>query len=137
MEDNRTILLIDDDRVDILTVKRAMRDIGVKNPLDVANNGEEGLDYLTNPAHPRPGIILLDINMPKMNGIEFLQEREKNISLKMIPVIVLTSSDEDQDRLATYQHSIAGYMVKPVDYNQFVEMMKKINGYWSVSKLAD
>lgn len=115
MVEQRTILLVEDDKVDVMTVKRAIKRVGINNPLSVANNGEEALAFLRNPANPKVGLILLDINMPRMNGIEFLREREKDAQLKKIPVIMLTSSGEDQDRLQSFQHSISGYMIKLVD----------------------
>lgn len=137
MDSTRLILLAEDDMVDVMTVKRALRDIESTNPLKVVNNGEEILAYLRNDENPRPGIILLDLNMPRMNGIEFLREREEDPVLKTIPVIVLTSSREDQDRLETFKLSISGYMIKPVDYSQFVDVMQTIKKYWSMSELAD
>ncbi|MFK7923442.1 MAG: response regulator [Bacteroidia bacterium] len=137
MVESRNILLVEDDKVDVMTVKRAVKKVGINNPIELAQNGEEAISYLKNPDNPTPGLILLDINMPKMNGIEFLREREKDIQLKKIPVIMLTSSGEDQDRLESFQHSIAGYMIKPVDFHQFVTMMDTIKGYWSLSEIAD
>ncbi|MEL7530705.1 MAG: response regulator [Bacteroidota bacterium] len=137
MVDSRTILLVDDDKVDVMTVKRAIRKLNISNPLEVTSNGEEAIAYLKDPNKASPGLILLDINMPRMNGIEFLREREKDVSLKKIPVIMLTSSREDQDRLDSFQHSIAGYMIKPVNFPQFLDMMETIKGYWSLSEIAD
>lgn len=137
MVESRTILLVEDDKVDVMTVKRAVKKVGIHNPMAVAQNGEEAIRYLKDEANSTPGLILLDINMPRMNGIEFLREREKDIEMKKIPVIMLTSSREDQDRLESFQHSIAGYMIKPVDFQQFVGMMETIKGYWSMSEIAD
>lgn len=137
MVESRTILLVEDDKVDVMTVKRAVKKVGIHNPIALAQNGEEAIKYLKDPDIATPGLILLDINMPRMNGIEFLREREKDIQLKKIPVIMLTSSAEDQDRLDSFQLSIAGYMVKPVDFQQFVTMMDTIKGYWSLSEIAD
>ncbi len=137
MVDSRTILLVDDDKVDVMTVKRAIKKLDIQNPLEVCANGEEALDFLRDAEKASPGLILLDINMPRMNGIEFLRERERDDSLKKIPVIMLTSSREDQDRLDSFQHSIAGYMIKPVNFPQFLDMMETIKGYWSLSEIAD
>lgn len=137
MVESRPILLVDDDKVDVMTVKRAVKKLNINNPIEVAANGEEAIRFLKESENPTPGLILLDINMPRMNGIEFLREREKDVSLKKIPVIMLTSSREDQDRLESFQHSIAGYMIKPVNFDQFVKMMDTINGYWSISEIAD
>ncbi|MEM6343571.1 MAG: response regulator [Bacteroidota bacterium] len=137
MVSSRTILLVDDDKVDVMTVKRAVKKLNILNPIQVAANGEEAISYLSDPQQAMPGLILLDINMPRMNGIEFLKVREKNKSYKQIPVIMLTSSREDQDRLESFQHSIAGYMIKPVNFPQFLNMMETIKGYWSISEIAD
>ncbi len=137
MKENKTILLVEDDQVDIMTVKRALKKIKVVNPVAEAHNGEEGLDYLRSHLNNKPGIILLDINMPKMNGIEFLRVIKEDNDFKLIPVIMLTTSKEDQDRLSSFNLQVAGYMIKPVDFPQFLEMMKAIDSYWTLSELAN
>jgi CheY-like chemotaxis protein len=133
----RTILLVEDDTVDAMTVKRALRDLNIANPLAVVGNGEEALDYLRNPANERPCIILLDLNMPRMNGIEFLRVAKESNQLRTIPVIVLTTSREDQDKIESFDLGVGGYMVKPVDYQQFVEVVRTIDLYWTLSELPD
>ncbi|HEO66290.1 MAG TPA: response regulator [Spirochaetes bacterium] len=137
MKDNKTILLVEDDQVDIMTVKRALKKIQVTNPIAEAHNGEEALDYLRAHLNHKPGIILLDINMPKMNGIEFLGVIKEDKDLKLIPVIMLTTSKEDQDRLSSFNLQVAGYMIKPVDFSQFLDVMKAIDSYWTLSELAN
>lgn len=137
MNEQTPILLVEDDRVDAMTVKRALKEINVTNPLHIAGNGVEALDYLRDPANPCPAIILLDLNMPRMNGIEFLKIAKQDDDLKRIPVIVLTTSREDQDRIDSFSFSVAGYMIKPVDYLQFVEVMRTIKLYWTLSELSD
>ena len=132
---NRPILLIDDDDVDVMTIKRALKEIEVSNPVVVCENGEQGLAYLADPASERPCIILLDLNMPIMNGIEFLQHAKHNEEIKSIPVIVLTTSEEQQDKVSSFSLGVAGYMAKPVDYRRFVEMMRSIDLYWTVSEM--
>ncbi|RFA26394.1 two-component system response regulator [Alkalilimnicola ehrlichii] len=127
------ILLVEDDQVDAMTVRRALKEVGVKNPLVHFDNGEEALGFLSDSANDRPCIILLDLNMPVMNGIEFLQRIKEQPLLKRIPVVVLTTSREEQDKCRSFDFSIAGYMVKPVDYRQFVEIMRVIDAYWSLS----
>lgn len=131
---NDHILLIEDDDIDTMTVRRAMSDLDVTYQLSCVTNGEEGLDFLRDPANPRPGLILLDINMPRMNGIEFLTEMKADPALKSIPVAILTTSKEELDRVAAFDNSVAGYMVKPVDYHQFVKIMKAICNYWAISE---
>lgn len=135
MKKQETILLVEDDTVDQMTVKRALRDINITNPLKITNNGEEALEYLRNEKNEIPGIILLDLNMPKMNGVEFLKIAKNDSRIKRIPVIVLTTSKEDRDRINTFDLGVAGYMIKPVDYMQFVEVIKTINLYWTLSEL--
>ncbi len=135
MRSRQPILLVEDDVVDAMTVARALRDINVTNELHVAGNGEEALDFLRDPSNDIPCIILLDLNMPRMNGIEFLHVVKQDDALKRIPVVVLTSSREEQDRLDSFNLGVAGYMLKPVDYQQFVETVRTIDLYWTLSEL--
>jgi CheY-like chemotaxis protein len=137
MRSNKPILLVEDDQVDAMTVKRALKDINITNRLDIVNDGEEALTFLRDPENEKPGIILLDLNMPKMNGIEFLQIAKKDDSLKKIPVVVLTTSKEDQDKVDSFNLGVAGYMIKPVDYQKFVQVVKTIDLYWTLSELPD
>jgi CheY-like chemotaxis protein len=137
VKSKKPILLVEDDRVDVMTIRRALKEINVSNNVIVAGNGEEGLAYLQNPKNILPCIILLDINMPKMNGIEFLEIMKKEDRLKIIPVIVLTTSQEEQDRTNSFNLGISGYMIKPVDYKQFVDVIKTINLYWTLSELPE
>jgi len=132
---SKPILLVEDDSVDAMTVKRAIEDIGSKDTLVRSANGEEALDYLRNETNKRPRLILLDLNMPKMNGIEFLKHIKADNVLKRVPVIVLTTSMEDQDILRSFELSIAGYVVKPLDYKKFVEIIRTISQYWALSQL--
>jgi CheY-like chemotaxis protein len=133
----RPILLVEDDRVDVLTVKRAFRDIPIAQKLDVVNNGEEALEYLRNSKNKKPYLILLDLNMPKMNGIELLEVIKSDNELKLIPVVVLTSSKEKKDKLDSYNWGVAGYVLKPLAYQEFIEVMKTIDHYWSLNELPD
>ncbi|KPF61521.1 chemotaxis protein CheY [beta proteobacterium AAP51] len=133
MTPEQHILLVEDDDVDAMTVRRTLRQIGAPNPMERASDGERALAYLRDPAQPRPGLILLDINMPRMNGIEFVAAIKADPQLRLIPVVVLTTSVEEGDRLAAFAHSVAGYMVKPVDYPQFVKIMGLIRDYWLTS----
>jgi CheY-like chemotaxis protein len=137
MRPNTPILLVEDDEVDLMTVRRALKEIHVANPVQVAGNGEDALAILKEPANRRPGIILLDLNMPRKNGVEFLRIIKGDAELKRIPVVVLTSSHEEQDRVESFNLGIAGYMIKPVDYRQFVEVVRTIDLYWTLSELSD
>jgi CheY-like chemotaxis protein len=135
MQPQKPILLVEDDNVDAMTVKRAMRDLQVGRSVIHCVNGEEALKYLTSPDKEKPFLILLDLNMPKMNGIEFLKIIKIHQELKAIPIIVLTTSKEKRDVLESFELGAAGYMVKPVDYLKFVEILNKIMIYWNSSEL--
>lgn len=135
MKAQRPILLVEDDEVDVLTVKRSLRDLRVDNELIVAGNGEEALALLRDPKRARPALVLLDLNMPRMNGFEFLREARDQHLLEGIPVVVLTTSRQDQDIFEGFKLNVAGYMVKPVDYRKFVEIMQAIDQYWTLSEL--
>lgn len=132
---NKPILLVEDDQVDAMTVKRALKELHVTNPLVHVENGEEALAFLVAPDQERPCIILLDLNMPVMNGVEFLQRIKQDHNLKATPVVVLTTSEEQQDKVDSFNLGVAGYMAKPVDYRQFVEVMRSINSYWTISEM--
>lgn len=135
------ILLVEDDEVDVMNVKRAFMRNRITNPLYVAGNGLEALHMLQGDQNTPPEIpdtrriILLDINMPKMNGIEFLQELRKDPRLAMTPVVVLTTSDEDQDRIEAYKLNVAGYILKPVTFSNFAEVMAALNKYWTLCEM--
>ncbi|MBW4515708.1 MAG: response regulator [Timaviella obliquedivisa GSE-PSE-MK23-08B] len=135
------ILLVEDDEVDILNVKRAFKKNKITNPLYFAANGLEALEMLRG-TDGQPSIvpdyrrlILLDLNMPRMNGIEFLQALRADSNLKSIPVVVLTTSAAEQDRVEASQLNIAGYLLKPVQFSEFVELMAVLNKYWTLSKM--
>ena len=136
MRSNKPILLIEDDHVDAMIVKRALTQIKVPNRLDIAVDGEEALALLKNPNHENPCLILLDLNMPRMNGLEFLDVFKQDATLKRIPVIVLTSSGETQDKINSFNFGVAGYFQKPIEYQQFVEIVKIIDRYWTLSELS-
>jgi len=137
MRNSKPILLVEDDKVDAMTVKRALKEINITNRLDIVNDGEEALAFLRDPKNNNPGIILLDLNMPRMNGIEFLRITKKDETLKKIPVVVITTSKEDQDKIDSFNLGVAGYMIKLVDYQKFVEVIKVIDLYWTLSELPD
>jgi CheY-like chemotaxis protein len=130
------ILLVEDDEVDIMTVKRAFARANISNPLYVAHNGLEGLEVLRkDDIPPKRRLILLDVNMPKMNGIEFLREVRKDPALQQICVVVLTTSNEERDRVEAFKLNVAGYLLKPVTFQQFAEVMSTINKYWALMEM--
>ena len=135
MRSSKPILLIEDDNVDVMTVERVFRDLKIANQLVSTSNGEQALEYLRSNGNKKPCVILLDLNMPKMNGTEFLKIVKKDESLKKIPVVVLTTSSQQQDVVESFKLGAAGYMVKSVDYGKFVETIRTINLYWTLSEL--
>jgi len=137
MRDSRPVLLVEDDTIDAMTVRRAFRDLKVTNPLVHTVNGEEALAYLKDETKDKPCLILLDLNMPKMNGTEFLAVAKVDPVLKKIPVVVLTTSSEERDVVQSFRLSVAGYIIKPVDYRNFVDAIRMIDLYWTLSELPD
>ncbi len=137
MEDRRlNILLVEDDELDVMNVQRSFRKNNVVNPLHVAGNGLEALEMLRGQTIPKDRrLILLDLNMPKMGGIEFLKELRADPDLRTATVVVLTTSDEERDKVKAYDLNVAGYILKPVTLAAFVEIMAALNKYWSVNEL--
>jgi CheY-like chemotaxis protein len=130
------ILLVEDDDVDVMNVRRAFKKNNIANPLFLASDGIDALDQLRNGAVPSDRrIILLDLNMPKMNGIEFLRELRRDPALAPTPVIVLTTSNDDRDRIEAYNLNVAGYILKPVTFTNFCEVMAALNKYWALVEL--
>ena len=135
MRNSKPILLVEDDTVDVMTVKRALKDVQVTSELVPAGDGEQALAYLRDDGNAKPCVILLDLNMPKMNGIEFMRIIKADEVLQRIPIIVLTTSNSDHDISKSFELGAAGYMLKSVDYKKFIEIIKTIDLYWTLSKL--
>lgn len=135
MNSLRPVLLVEDDAVDVMTVKRCFKQLRISNQLVVAANGEEALLLLSQSKLFIPCIILLDINMPKMNGLELLHHLKTVANLQRTPVVMLTSSKEETDVAKCFELGVAGYMVKPVEYHHFVEIIELLCAYWSKSEL--
>ncbi len=130
------ILLVEDDEVDVMNVRRAFKKNNICNPLWVAGDGVEGLEMLRGTEIPRERrLVLLDLNMPRMNGIEFLRELRADDELKCTPVVVLTTSDDERDRVEAYNLNVAGYILKPVTFMNFVEAMATLNKYWTLVEM--
>jgi CheY-like chemotaxis protein len=130
-----SILLVEDDEVDVMNVKRAFSKNNIKNELFVAGNGVEALDMLRNGINPLPKIIILDINMPKMNGIEFLKEMRADENLKNISVFVMTTSNEDSDKINAYNLNVAGYILKPLSFEKFLSSVATLKNFWSLCEM--
>jgi CheY-like chemotaxis protein len=129
------ILLVEDDAVDVMNVKRAFKQNKLTNRIHEARNGLEALDILRKGTLPARHLVLLDLNMPKMNGIEFLRELRADPQLKATSVVVLTTSNEDRDRIEAYQLNVAGYLLKPVTFTNFVDLMAALNKYWTLVEM--
>ena len=131
-----TILLVEDDEVDVMTVRRAFAKANITNKIFVASDGVEALAMLRSDQLPsQRRLVLLDINMPRMNGIEMLRELRKDPALATLTVVVLTTSNEDRDRVEAYQLNVAGYLLKPVTFSEFAEVMVTLNKYWTLMEM--
>jgi CheY-like chemotaxis protein len=134
------ILLVEDDEVDVMNVQRALKKNGATATLYRAANGIEALAMLRNNsqiAAENNGrlLVLLDLNMPKMGGLEFLKELRADPALRSLPVVVLTTSMQDSDLVTAYRYNVAGYLIKPITFSSFVETIDVLNRYWSMSKM--
>lgn len=133
------ILLVEDSPDDILIVQRALKEARIINRLWVVRDGQEALDFLQHKEEyqdvaksPKPGLILLDINLPKINGLEVLKRIKEDPDLKTIPTVILTLSGRDEDIARCYSHGCNSFIQKPVDFEKFVEVVKQIGLYWGL-----
>lgn len=131
---HQPILLVEDNPVDLDLTLRAFRSRKLANPVEIARDGEEALAYIEKwkNGDPVPVVILLDLNLPKVNGLEVLEAIKKHPDFRTIPVVVLTTSSESRDVKTSYQLGANSYIVKPVDFDKFIEVAKQIELYWSV-----
>lgn len=132
------ILLVEDDPKDVELTLTALDEYNLANEVVVAPDGEQALDYLycranyVQRARENPAVLLLDLKLPKISGVEVLEQIKADEQLKMIPVVVLTSSREEKDMLVTYELGVNAYVVKPVDFHEFVNAIKKLGVFWAV-----
>jgi CheY-like chemotaxis protein len=129
------ILLVDDDDVDVMNVQRAFEKNRITNPVHVANNGIEALKLLRDGTVGPRRLVLLDLNMPRMNGIEFLREVRADEQLQALCVVVLTTSNAERDKVEAYKLNVAGYLLKPVTFTSFVDVMAALNKYWTLVEM--
>lgn len=134
MRKKLNILFIEDDEIEVMKLNRTLNSIENKHHIQEAENGEVALEILKNKDR-LPDIILLDLNMPKMNGIEFLRILKDHETLRYIPTIILTTSNNRRDVLECFNIGIAGYIIKPLKYDDYVEKLKAIFEYWSLNEL--
>lgn len=132
-----TILLVEDDDIDAKMVERAFNKLRIANPIIRATDGVMALEFLRNGTVICPYIILLDLNMPKMGGLELLEELRSDERLKDSIVFVLTTSKDDEDKIAAYNKNIAGYIVKERLQNGFDELVKLLDYYWRIVELPE
>jgi DNA-binding response OmpR family regulator len=138
MEALGRILLIEDDPKDVELTMMALDEYNLANEVVVASDGEQALDYLyyrgnfMRRAHDNPAVLLLDLKLPKVDGLEVLKQIKSDENLKMIPVVVLTSSREEKDMVASYRLGVNAYVVKPVDFHEFVNAIKELGVFWAV-----
>lgn len=133
----KTILLVEDDEVDIMNIQRAFKKNQLDNPFHIARDGVEALEMLRGTHREKviPQIILLDINMPKMGGLEFLKNLRADDKLKAISVFVLTTSAQESDKIEAHNLNVAGYILKQLSYESFVEIIAVLNKFWSICEL--
>jgi two-component system, chemotaxis family, response regulator Rcp1 len=128
------ILLVEDSPADVRLTQEALRDAKIANELHVAGDGEEAMEFLQQTGRyysaPRPDLILLDLNLPKKDGREVLEELKADPELRRIPVIVLTTSAAEQDIVASYDMHVNSYVTKPVDLNEFIKVVRSIEDFW-------
>lgn len=134
MKNKLNILLIEDDMIEIMKLNRTISSLKLNHNIVEANNGEEALKILEKKDN-LPDIILLDLNMPKINGIEFLGILKNDEVLKYIPTIILTTSNNQKDLLECYKIGITGYVIKPLKYEDYVSKIERVLNYWSVNEL--
>lgn len=138
MEKLGRILMVEDDPKDVELSMTALEDYNLVNEVVVARDGEEALDYLfcrgkfQDRSSDNPAVILLDLKLPKVDGLEVLREIKSDANLKMIPVVVLTSSKEEKDMVRSYQLGVNAYVVKPVDFHEFVNAIKELGVFWAI-----
>lgn len=130
---NFEILLIEDDLIEKMKFKRVLENLGYGINLEIRENGQKGLDYLEE--GNKPSVILLDLNMPEMDGIEFLNYVFENEYLRHFPVVILTTSENTQDLKKCFSLGIAGYILKPLKYEEYELTIKKLVDYWMINQL--
>ena len=138
MERLGRILMVEDDSKDVELTLTALEDYNLANEVVVARDGEEALDYLycrgkfSTRSHDNPAVILLDLKLPKVDGLEVLKQIKSDENLRFIPVVVLTSSKEEKDLVTSYKLGVNAYVVKPVDFHQFVNAIKELGMFWAI-----
>jgi CheY-like chemotaxis protein len=142
MENLGRILMVEDDPKDVELTLTALEGYNLANEVIVTRDGEQALDYLyrrgnyTSRSSDHPAVILLDLKLPKIDGLEVLRQVKSDDNLKMIPVVVLTSSHEEKDLVSSYKLGVNAYVVKPVDFHEFVNAIKELGVFWAIINAA-
>lgn len=136
MSRNLNILLIEDNLIEIMKMKRTISFLKLDHTIEEAKNGEEALEILEDKSK-LPDLILLDLNMPKISGIEFLNIIKNNEDLKHIPTVILTTSDNKKDLFECYKIGVSGYILKPLKYDDYVKKIESVLLYWSINELKE
>lgn len=134
MTNNLKILLIEDDMIEVMKFQRTLKTLKLNHEIIETNNGEEAINALKN-KNNLPDLILLDLNMPRINGIEFLNILKSDARLKYIPTVALTTSINNKDLVACFEIGIAGYILKPLKYEDYILKIEKVLAYWSINEL--
>ncbi|MDJ0834978.1 MAG: response regulator [Acidobacteriota bacterium] len=141
MKDSDPILLVEDNKIDIKNFQRACNRFGINNPVLITRHGEDALAFLHRDVPyqgaPRPALILLDLNMPVMNGLELISVVKAEPELRSIPIVVITTSKEPRDREECYRLGVSGYITKPIEFSEFVQAVGTIYNYWKLCELPD
>lgn len=127
------ILLVEDDDVCVMNLKRAFSKMGLRHQLVHAKNGVEALDYLNNPQEGRPTFALLDMHMPKMDGLEFLRNLRSGLHASL-PVFMLTTTPDEEARRTAFRYNVAGYVLKPLHFEQYIEAVSTLNSFWELTE---
>ena len=134
MENTLKILLVEDNLIEVMKMKRTISLLELNHTIHEAKNGEEALKFLEDKSN-MPDLILLDLNMPKISGIEFLKIIKANEDLLHIPTVILTTSNNQKDLIECYKTGMSGYVLKPLKYEDYVKKIEKVLAYWSVNEL--
>jgi hypothetical protein len=137
MRDIKTILLVEDNPQDEMLILRSLRKVNLANQVDVVRDGQQALDYLLRTGEfagrsgtEFPAVVLLDINLPRVNGLEVLERVRTDQRTRLLPVVILTSSDEERDRLKSYENGANSFVRKPLDFSEFAEAVARLGVYW-------
>ena len=132
----KTVLLVEDNPQDEILILRSLKKINLANDIDVARDGQQALDYLfgegefADSPKPLPAVMLLDIGLPRLSGLEVLARVRNDARTRLLPVVILTSSDEERDRLRSYETGANSFVRKPLDFTEFVETVARLGIYW-------